>query len=52
MRSARVKNSTRIAELYLWVEAMKQLNIGTFIIVTGENGVPLMYQIPIKSTAP
>jgi regulator of protease activity HflC (stomatin/prohibitin superfamily) len=52
MRSAGVTNSTRIAELYLWVEAMKQLNIGTFIIVTGQNGVPLIYQLPSNSTAP
>jgi hypothetical protein len=52
MRTAGVTNSTRIAELYLWVEAMKQLNISTFIIVTGEDGVPLIYQIPGNTTAP
>jgi len=52
MRSAGVTNSTKIAELYLWVETMKQLNISTFIIVTGENGIPLIYQIPSNSTAP
>jgi hypothetical protein len=52
MKTAGVTNSTRIAELYLWVEAMKQLNISTFIIVTGEDGVPLIYQIPGNTTAP
>ena len=52
MTAAGVTNSTRIAELYLWVEAMKQLNISTFIIVTGEDGIPLIYQIPTNSTAP
>jgi len=52
MRTAGVTNSTRIAELYLWVEAMKQLNISTFIVVTGEDGVPIIYQIPTNSTTP
>ncbi|MEM2889355.1 MAG: hypothetical protein QXR42_07785 [Candidatus Bathyarchaeia archaeon] len=50
MKTAGVTNSTRIAELYLRVEAMKQLNISTFIVVTGEGGFPIIYQIPTNST--
>jgi len=52
MESAGVTNSTRISELYLWVEALKQLDVGTFIIVTGQDGVPIIYQIPTNSTSP
>ncbi len=51
MKSAGVTNSTRIAELYLWVETMKQLKITTFIVVTGPEGVPIIYQIPTNSTS-
>lgn len=41
-------NTTRIAELYLWVETLKQIapNIDTFLMVVGKDGVPVIYQIP------
>jgi len=50
MESAGVTNSTAITELYLWTETLKQLNVSTFIIVTGPSGVPIIYQIPGNST--
>ena len=39
-------NSTRITELYLWVETMKQIapNIDLFLMTTGEDGVPIIVQ--------
>jgi regulator of protease activity HflC (stomatin/prohibitin superfamily) len=46
-------NATRIAELYLWVETLKQIapDIKYFFLWTGEAGVPLI-QIPTNSTGP
>jgi len=40
-------NATRIAELYLWVETLKQIapDIDTFLMVIGKDGIPIM--IPI-----
>jgi regulator of protease activity HflC (stomatin/prohibitin superfamily) len=52
MTSAGVTNSTQIAELYLWTETLKQLNIGTYIIVSGTSGAPIIYQLPTNSTKP
>lgn len=45
-------NSTRIAELYLTLEAMKTIapNTETFIVIFGASGVPLVYPIPTNST--
>jgi regulator of protease activity HflC (stomatin/prohibitin superfamily) len=39
-------NSTRIAELYLWVETMKQIapDIDLFLMTTGEDGIPIIVQ--------
>jgi Membrane protease subunits, stomatin/prohibitin homologs len=41
-----VSNSTRIAELYLWVETMKQIapDIDLFLMTTGEDGIPIIVQ--------
>ncbi len=41
-----VSNSTRITELFLWVETMKQIapDIGMFLMTTGEDGVPIIVQ--------
>jgi len=45
--SAGVTNSTRIAELYLYIEALKQIapDVNVLIIAMGEDGVPLIYQL-------
>lgn len=39
-------NSTRIAELYLWVETLKQIapDIDLFLMTTGEDGIPIIVQ--------
>ena len=41
-----VSNSTRITELYLWVETMKQIapDIDLFLMTTGEDGIPIIVQ--------
>jgi regulator of protease activity HflC (stomatin/prohibitin superfamily) len=41
-----VSNSTRIVELYLWVETMKQIapDIDLFLMTTGEDGIPIIVQ--------
>jgi regulator of protease activity HflC (stomatin/prohibitin superfamily) len=41
-----VSNSTRIAELYLWVETLKQVapDIDLFLMTTGEDGIPIIVQ--------
>jgi len=41
-----VSNSTRITELYLWVETMKQIapDIDMFLMTTGEDGIPIIVQ--------
>lgn len=46
-------NSTRIAELYLTLEAYKAIapNTKSFILITGQ-GVPVVYPLPTNSTAP
>ncbi len=46
MNAAGVTNSEKIAELYLWVETLKSMNVGTYIIVTGQDGTPMIYNIP------
>ncbi len=42
-------NSTRIAELYLWVETLRQIapEIDLFLMTTGEDGVPIL--VPLQS---
>jgi regulator of protease activity HflC (stomatin/prohibitin superfamily) len=42
------QNATRIAELYLWVETLKQIapNIDKFFLFVGKEGVPIM--VPIE----
>ena len=47
-------NSTRIAELYLTLEAMKTIapNAQSFIVIFGSGGIPLVYPIPTNSTLP
>ena len=54
IQAAGVTNSTAIAELYLWVEALKQIapSIGVFIVTTGTGGTPLIFQLPSNSTSP
>jgi len=41
-----VSNSTRITELYLWVENLKQIapDIDLFLMTTGEDGIPIIIQ--------
>ena len=50
--SAVMTNSTRIAELYMYLETLKQVapDIGVLIITTGESGIPMIYQIPSNPT--
>jgi regulator of protease activity HflC (stomatin/prohibitin superfamily) len=50
--SAGTTNSTRIAELYMYLETLKQVapDIGVLIITTGEGGIPIIYQIPSNPT--
>jgi regulator of protease activity HflC (stomatin/prohibitin superfamily) len=45
-----VSNSTRITELYLWVETMKQIapEVGLFLMTTGEDGIPIL--VPLETT--
>lgn len=45
-------NSTRIAELYLWIETLKQIapDIDLFLMTTGEDGIPILVSIPTNST--
>jgi len=52
IQAAGVTNSTRIAEIYLWVEALREIapDIDVLIITTGEDGSPLIYQLPSNST--
>jgi len=54
IQAAGVTNSTTIAELYLWVEALKQIapNVNTLIITTGAGGTPIIIQLPSNSTQP
>ena len=44
------ENSTRIIELYLWVETLKQIapDIDLFLMATGEDGIPIL--IPLQTT--
>jgi len=53
IEAAGITNSSRIAEIYLWVEALKEIspNVNVLIITTGEAGVPIIYQIPTNSTS-
>ncbi|MCP8323250.1 MAG: hypothetical protein L6N96_03635 [Candidatus Methylarchaceae archaeon HK02M2] len=48
IESAGITSSEEIAQLYLWVEAVREISsdIDVLIITTGEDGVPLLYQIP------
>lgn len=45
-------NSTRIAELYLWIETLKQIapDIDLFLMTTGEDGIPILVSVPTNST--
>ena len=54
IQAAGVTNSTTIAELYLWVEALKQIapNVNVLIITTGTGETPLIFQLPSNSTQP
>jgi len=54
IQAAGVTNSTRIAEIYLWVEALREIapDVDVLIITTGEDGAPLIYQLPGNSTKP
>jgi len=53
IEAAGITNSSRIAEIYLWVEALKEIspNVNVLIITTGETGVPMIYQLPTNSTS-
>ena len=53
IEAAGITNSSRIAEIYLWVEALKEIspNVNVLIITTGEAGVPIIYQLPTNSTS-
>ena len=53
IEAAGITNSSRIAEIYLWVEALKEIspNVNVLIITTGEAGVPMIYQLPKNSTS-
>jgi len=53
IEAAGITNSTRIAELYLWIETLKQIapNVDV-LIITGGEGTPLIYQLPNNSTTP
>jgi len=53
IQAAGVTNSTRIAEIYLWVEALREVapDVDVLIIATGEGGTPLIYQLPSNSTS-
>jgi len=50
--SAGITNSTRIAELYMYLETLKQIapDVNVLIMTTGEGGIPIIYQIPSNST--
>ncbi|MDH5441122.1 MAG: SPFH domain-containing protein [Candidatus Bathyarchaeota archaeon] len=50
--SAGITNSTRIAELYMYLETLKQIapDVNVLIMTTGEGGIPIIYQIPSDST--
>jgi len=54
IEAAGITNSSRIAEIYLWVEALKEIssNVDVLIITTGETSPPIIYQIPTNSTSP
>jgi len=54
IQAAGVTNSTAIAELYLWVEGLKQIapDVNVLIITTGAGGTPLIFQLPSNSTQP
>ena len=48
IESAGITSSEEIAQLYLWVEVVREISsdVDVLIITTGEDGVPLLYQIP------
>ena len=48
IESAGISSSEEIAQLYLWVEVVREISsdVDVLIITTGEDGVPLLYQIP------
>jgi len=52
IEAAGITNSSTIAELYLWVEALKEIspNVNVLIITTGGR-VPIIYQLPTNSTS-
>ena len=52
IESAGITNSTRIAELYIYLETLKQIapDVDLLIVTTTEEGAPIMYQIPSNST--
>ena len=43
-------NETRIAELYLWVQALQRIAPEIEILIVGTDGVPVL--IPTNSTTP
>jgi regulator of protease activity HflC (stomatin/prohibitin superfamily) len=47
-------NSTRITELYLTLEALKNVapNTQSFVVIFGSGGIPLVYPLPTNSTLP
>jgi len=46
-------NTTRIAELYLWIETLKQIapEIDLFLMTTGEDGIPILVSIPTSTNS-
>ena len=52
MESAGTTNSTRIAELYIYLEALMRIapDVNILVVTTGEGGVPIIYQLPSNST--
>jgi len=47
-----ITNTTRLVELYLYLEALKEIapNVNILIITMGKDGIPIFYQIPSSST--
>mgnify|MGYP001050161676 CR=1 FL=1 len=47
-----ITNTTRLVELYLYLEALKEIapHVNILIITMGKDGLPIFYQIPSNST--
>lgn len=39
-------DSEKITELYMWLEAMKELNVPVILMGLGEDGLPIIIQVP------